>query len=183
MKLVKTSDLIQRRLNIFSARGRYRFRLEHRWGEGPAVLCIMMNPSLAGSVKETDMTTEKCKRIWNHHGFAAHVAMNLWPFINPDPRIMKDHISNLSERSRARLIELNDGFILEEAGNVAKVVIAWGAEFHDPRGLEVARKLNLAGHDLWCLGTNNDLSPRHPLARGNNRVPADAQLLKWIRLT
>jgi hypothetical protein len=31
----------------------------------------------------------------------------------------------------------------------------------------------------YCMGTNKDGSPKHPLARGHNRIPDDQQPILW----
>lgn len=33
--------------------------------------------------------------------------------------------------------------------------------------------------DLWCWGTNADGSPKHPMARGAHRIPADQKPIIW----
>jgi hypothetical protein len=43
-----------------------------------------------------------------------------------------------------------------------------------PRVMELLR-----GIDVVCLGTTRNGSPKHPLARGRERVPDDAPLVPW----
>jgi hypothetical protein len=60
------------------------------------------------------------------------------------------------------------------------VVVAWGngGVLHG-RAREVGQRLAAAGIRLWCLGATKDGHPKHPLARGRERVPDDAPLIPW----
>jgi hypothetical protein len=164
---------------IFSDCGLYRYFLERRWGPGKAVLCNMLNPSWAGSKQATDHTTEKCCTIWKGWGFGAHWAVNTHPHIEADPKQMQKHMANLKPAVRKEIMERNLSLILEKAPQAGLIVAAWGRVF-DPSIPElITKEILKLGLDIYCLGTNKDGSPRHPLSRGKNHVPVNQQPVLW----
>ena len=164
---------------IFSDCGTYRFFLEIRWDSNPAVACVMTNPSLAGSAKPTDLTTIKCCCIWRAWGFGAHRAVNAYPYISPDPKAMLDYMDELPAADYVQLIAKNDEHVLAACKDAGIVVVAWGNNVPKARAGVLTSKLLQAGHKLYCLGTNKDGSPRHPLSRGKNHVPVDQKPVLW----
>lgn len=77
-------DDIQRTA-VISSCGRFRPRLGRRWGAGPALVLLMLNPSKADSEKD-DPTVMKGMRIASNHGYNALDVVNLFDYRATDPR-------------------------------------------------------------------------------------------------
>ena len=68
---------------------------------------------------------------------------------------------------------LNDAYIKDFTSN-SILILAWGSTRYKKRAAEVLDLLS--DRELWCLGTNKDGSPKHPLY-----VRADAPLVPFVR--
>lgn len=153
--------------------GRYRYTLGRRWcpdalGPMAHVLWVMLNPSTADA-DAPDPTITRCMGFADSWGFAEIRVVNLFALRDKDPRalvVADDPVG-----------PANDSHITREASLAAiksgcRVVVAWGrcgplASFRAGR-LLMARRVErvaqlLEANELWCLGTNADGSPRHPL--------------------
>ena len=161
----------------------------------------MLNPSDADSKKD-DPTTRRLTHFTRTWGYDGWIAVNLYPFISSDPAEMwkranwefngpdwyarDDMLANLSD--------------IEKAGRMSALrVVAFGAQpaEHDQVWLEeclerFGQPFNLAegkrpatvaydDQNFWCLGTNKNGQPLHPMTRGKMRVLDDAKPTIWRR--
>lgn len=141
----------------FSPCRRYRYQLIRRWGHRETFPICMLNGSTANATDNDPTITrvinfaklEGCDAIdvRNAHAYAATESKELKLVADP---YGPDNIQWLE-----RMAEEYDW-----------IVVAWGAlaKFPDPKhAIRVLEILISHGSDLYCLGTNNDGSPKHPL--------------------
>lgn len=135
--------------------GRYRYRLGRRWGEGPTMALVMLNPSTADGEAD-DPTIRRGIGFARREGCGALEVGNLlaWRATHPrdlpdDPQVAegpgnRDHLRRLLEETRG------------------PVVVAWGSH---PAAGEPARRLLEAypAAAFLCLGVTASGAPRHPL--------------------
>lgn len=135
---------------------------------------LMCNPSDADAFRN-DPTVGETVKFTRRWGGDITWVVNLWGFRSPYP-------SDLRKRAvgfRGDDAE-NDRAILLACSLATRVIIAWGNHGQlDHRATIVLRLLAQHGYDLHCLGTTQDGYPKHPLARGRHRIPADLQPIPW----
>lgn len=158
---------------VFSDDYKFRYRLERSrvpsLFEQPTgtALFVMLNPSIADDVVD-DPTLMRCKSFAFETLRAARlVVVNLYAFRATDPRDLK--------RANFPIGPDNDRHIREALNEAsAGVVCAWGTLAQRSRVEWFADEAMHAGKPLWCLGTNIDGSPKHPLY-----VPGTTKLIPW----
>jgi hypothetical protein len=157
----------------FSPDKAYRYVLTRTWdAAAPAMTWIMLNPSTADAMKD-DPTIRRCVQFARRERCGRIGVVNLFGFRATDPR-------SLSLPGRDPVGPANDRFLEMHTRKAALVVAAWGVGGAlNGRAREVGQRLAAAGVQLWCLGVTKDGHPKHPLARGRERVPDDAPLIPW----
>lgn len=145
----------------------HRTHLSRRWAEsGPMGVFIMLNPSTADD-HENDPTIRRCIGFAKQFGWSGFRVANLFTMRATKPR-------DLYAMLKADPDKANDTFanvVLAEAFEEAEksgdqVVAAWGKPGHRnvaARASQVQAMASIHGATLWCLGTNKDGSPKHPL--------------------
>jgi len=154
----------------FSPDRRYRFSLRRRWGAGPGLLMVMLNPSRADAERD-DPTTTFCVNRARERGFGRYEAVNLFALVDPSPAALRT-VEDPVGRG-------NDGWIRRAAKRADRIVVAWGRH---GRLLDRERKVLTILRDdtLSCFGHNADGTPRFPRALPRDihyqpfRDPADA---------
>ncbi len=168
------------------ADGSWRYCLTWPPGEPelPRALWVLHNPSVAG-VYTSDRTAEKVRAfslaaafmrfgVSQPFGVEGFRIVNVWPYRATDPK-------KLWAASRAaRLGVCNDIHIANAVmATAGPVVVGWGS----PNPPAAARALTFEDiaitlgilrtlrDPIYCLGTNKDGSPKHPLY-----LPADTKL-------
>lgn len=147
---------------IISPCGRYRYLLQR--GEAPACSIVLLNPSTADAETD-DRTTNKLKGFTRDWGYPGYDLYNVGAGRATDPRdwlAMDDPIGP------------DNDFYLTLAACRPLIVVGWGN--NAPADL-VARAVNIltqGGAELWCLGVNDNGSPKHPLY-----IPYSARLQRW----
>lgn len=152
----------------YSEDGRYRWWYERRWGDGPSLCWIGLNPSTGDTTGRPRPTLRKVVERARKEGLAAVSVVNLFSWRATKPADLRaahgagiDIIGNRT-----------DTVIKEFSERSAVTLAAWGA--HGSlldRGNRVAQLLS---HPL-CLGTTSSGEPRHPLY-----VAATAEAVPYI---
>jgi hypothetical protein len=145
-----------------SACRKYRYALTRRWGDGPQVLFVMLNPSTADEVDD-DPTIGRCIGFAKSWGFGSLAVGNLFAFRTPSPSLLLQTTDPVGVD--------NDHWLGKLQASAELTVAAWGnhGSFHG-RGKAVARTL-ASPHVLRLNGTGE---PAHPLY-----IPADTRPMPW----
>lgn len=165
-----------RKSAVISDCGTYRYSLERRWGDGPAVLFVMLNPSTADA-EQDDPTIRRCigfARDWGADGIRV---CNLYPWRATSPRDLPRGPEVFGELPGGH--EHNARAIDRALDGADRVIMAWGANPGPwpSQPAVVAAQIRAAGHDLYALGRTKDGHPRHPLY-----MPASAVPIPWSPL-
>ncbi len=153
---------------VFSADGGpYRYVLWRRWGPGPLVLFVMLNPSTAGAESD-DATIRRVVAFAKEWGCGGLYVGNLFGLVTPYPKELEKVVDPVGAR--------NDEFIVEAAKECDYAVVAWGAcpfKRVAQRSVWVIRLLEGNGLPVMCLGKTKGGEPAHPLrlARDTKLVP------------
>ncbi len=142
----------QRSIAYYSPCGTYRYGLERIWGEGPALLFVMLNPSTATEEKN-DPTIERCQRRAIQLGFGTLKIANLFAFRATLPTDLRKADDPEGPENAALLGQWS--------GKAQMTIAGWGT--HGAllgQGTRVAPLLN---GDVRHLGLTKDGHPRHPL--------------------
>lgn len=151
-------------------------------------LWIGHNPSGASDHRDEEgLTRQKIRAFsyrWCQPGQTLGYDLgNLYPFKNPDktacqrymrkadPKRLDDHLDQLVGQLRAKPPSM--------------IVACFGTlERHQEEWCDTvfARIAAVRPGPVFCLGMNEDGSPKHPLARGRYRVPDDQQPVLWRTL-
>ncbi len=153
---------------IISECGRYRYLLTRETNlllaEKPGALFIMLNPSTADAALD-DPTIRRCRAFATAWGCAGLAVANLYAYRATDPRELwrcADPVGPENDRHLAAL-----------AAEHGDIVCAWSGHAKPERVAAVVGILQGAGARLWCLGTNQDGSPKHPLYIKQNQPLID----------
>ena len=151
----------------------YRWQLKRWWDRRPKALICMLNSSYADGDKNDPTIVMLIKLIYAL-GYGGFTVVNWCPYIatNSDELfkwrwdIEMAHIIHWAEiRNLALIRELTD--------EAAVRIVAWGNQCPQA-GITQKTLLALSNnlyYPLMCFGFNKDgRSPRHPMARGRNRL-------------
>lgn len=149
-----------------SACGKYRYVLFRKWGDGPNVSFIMLNPSTADD-KTDDPTVTRCIKRAQSMGFGSLNIVNLFALRATDPaelRRVADPIGDVNMSAIAAAVVRSN-----------MIICAWGKHgAYKMRGDVVRTVLKGMGVPLHHLGLNKDDTPKHPLY-----VPYSQQPILW----
>jgi hypothetical protein len=151
------------RTALFSAYGRFRYRLGRRWGEGPTVAFVLLNPSIADDEVD-DATIRRCIDFAKRLGFGGLEVVNLYAYVATDPAELR--------RAGYLVGPENDRHIVEAVSACDRVVLAWGVHAgrreRPTQVLELLRSIGISPH---CLRRTSSGHPEHPL-----RLPKTCEL-------
>jgi len=129
----------------------WRYALERRWGSGPFVLFVGLNPSTADE-SEDDPTIRRCVRFAKGWGYGGLLMGNLFAYRATRPADMIAAEDPVGPDTDVWLTTL--------AIRSGLVVAAWGAHpFSRGRDKDV---VDLLGN-MYALGLTKSGAPRHPL--------------------
>lgn len=154
---------------VMSSCQRYRYRLIRRWGPGPLLPIIMLNPSTADEWNN-DQTVKRClyfvERIGGYGGFVIVNLMSWRATLTTD--IPADRATAVGPD--------NEKHLLDVMKDQASVLCAWGGSGERfGRDHEVMALLRKQGVQALCLGVTQDGHPRHP-----SRLPNSAVLVPFL---
>lgn len=189
----KVVSLPEKRIVHFARERTVRLCLSHWWIDKPKryAAWLMLNPSTADHLKD-DPTTRRVTHFSKIWGLDGWVIVNLYPWISSNPKDIwyrarwYDH-DGWYDRDD---LMINQGVIETIARKSALRVAAFGAQpfLRDEEwleqcleGFEQPAEDEGSDEDLYCLGTNKQGQPLHPMARGKWRVPDDRQPRIWRR--
>ncbi len=149
-----------------SACGKYRYTLWRSWapvsGLSRCLSWVMLNPSTADASID-DPTIGRCIEFSQREGFDHMVVVNLYAFRSTDP-------SALWQMGYVDAVgPVNAWHVVDAVASTDQTIVAWG----NPGGGHMPQLLRDAG-PLWCLGTNKNGSPKHPLY-----LRGDTPLVRW----
>lgn len=155
------------RATVFSPCRKYRYTLWREWEAYPLALeweakrfqsylmIIGLNPSTADETKD-DPTIRRCIDFAKQWGFGALCMTNLFAFRATHPAEMK--------KAEMPAGMDNEHHIRRRASQAGFVLVAWGKHGkHHHQDLNVCRYLREIEVQPYCLGTNGDGTPKHPL--------------------
>ncbi len=140
------------------------------------IVFLLLNPSTADAFEPDPTVTDCRKRAMNWGGFGILEVVNLFAFRSTYPTDLKKCACGFrgddSENNRE---------IMEACRGATMVIAGWGNHgVLDSRDRFVRNLLHLSNIELHHLGlTNGYAQPKHPLARGVHRIPADQQPIPW----
>lgn len=140
-----------------------------------SVAFVLLNPSTADAFK-LDPTVGRCVKWAAMWGFDACEIANVFALRSPWPA----DLYTANREGRALGVDnVNDAHILSMCERADLVVVGYGNHGDDARlgrrGSKVISMLAGEWIELHHLGLNKDGSPKHPLARGRNRIPDNIQ--------
>ncbi len=177
--------------------GTSRMWLKRAWGAGPMILWAGANPSDADGLRD-DPTMWRVMEFSAAWGFGSCVMINPIPHISSTPAAALEWVKRAEEwmidgdlpTPEWEVYQHNLSVWIEQIDRADAYVAAWGnivpPDFMRRWLQDVAEavendydSLGLKPVEWLCLGTNSNGSPRHPLSRGKNRVPADFKPVPW----
>lgn len=167
--------------------GGCRFLARRAWGSGPHIHWHLINPSDADARRD-DPTMLRMIGFSFRWGFGSLSVTNFYPCIASQQILMRSWRARrrAGDADKVRAWQRNVATVAEEMNRPGVPhVAAWGNGVEQPDLEEfwsdVCLKMDEDAPVIeWkCLGTNDDGSPIHPLARGKHRVPDNATLRPW----
>lgn len=135
-----------------SNKNEYRYQLWRIWDEEkPIVMFIGLNPS-DGDCKADDKTIGRLMNFSTKWGFGGFYVGNLFGFVTPDPKELK--------QSKNPIGSANDKHLKEMSGKCDKIVCIWGND-----GILLGRNKEVMNMfpNLYCLEKSKENHPKHPL--------------------
>lgn len=164
----------------FSDCGLFRWRLDRWWADGPRALICGANPSKAGA-EEMDPTMHRVVALTRGR-WSGYTMVNGLPYIATDPAACEAWRQDWQAYRWADLRALrakNHAAIRAISPSAAIRIVAWGNLIAAPSA-DLLAALSCDGrYPLYCWGETNGGSPKHPLARGKARIPADLEPMVW----
>lgn len=138
---------------VISECGKFRYRLERRWGDGKPLVWVMLNPSTADALLD-DPTIRRVRGFTEREGYPALVVVNVFALRATNPRELRD--------IRGGFDGHNMRIIREEVFG-RDVIAAWGNHAAGCPTLQYVRMALVFAGSVRCLGLTKSGQPAHPL--------------------
>lgn len=141
--------------------GNYRYALGRRWGDGPRMLFIMLNPSTADHI-EDDPTIKRCMGFAKREGCESIEVVNLFALRASKPKFLTRYDFHTTHGGNA-----TTNWTLDAISRSDIIIAAWGADKMSGRGWRYLMETldhhapDITMHHLGPL--TKDGFPRHPL--------------------
>lgn len=154
---------------VISSCGQFRYRLSRRWADGPALVFIMLNPSIADADID-DPTIRKCVAFATLLGYCAIEIVNLYAFRATKPDDLKKAGWSVGVANNTHIIEA----LTLAAIHDSPVICAWGAHARGrQRAVEVIDIIRRMSLRPMALRKLSDGVPEHPLYIPYSCTPVD----------
>ena len=152
--------LVMQRTALFSSCMTYRYRLGRRWGPGPLVAFVLLNPSTADEQRE-DPTVRRCIGFAQRVGFGGLELVNLYAYRVTQPEDLR--------RAGYPVGPGNDLHIEAAVRECERVLVAWGSHAQrQSRPQDVLALLRQLNIEPYCLRLTRSGHPEHPLRLPHN---------------
>ena len=138
---------------VFSEDRTYRYTLWRKWGEGPVVHFVLLNPSTANEI-DNDPTVERCERRARKWGFGGMNLTNVFAYRSTSPWELYKYYEPIGQP--------NSGYIYETAKRSNCTICGWGEHGRYKARHETMRAL-LGDFPVYALKVNKSGIPSHPL--------------------
>ena len=166
----------------FSDDGRFRHRLDRWWAEGARALVCMANPSKAGA-DENDPTIHALIALVRPLGYPGLTVVNASDYIATSPDDHRRWLVNLDLSARRSHDDRVRASVAALTSGAAVRFVAWG-NLVEP-SLSIIRLTDALSedgkHDLMAFGMTRTGAPKHPLARGKERIVPGTPPIIWKR--
>lgn len=146
----------------FSNDDKYRYKLGRIISEGrKSVLWIMLNPSTANAFI-LDPTLRKCREFSKRWGYNIMLVGNVFAYRSTDPKGLYKIKDPLGKENKKAIEEM----ALDYNNSECDIICGWGQEkIVDKYKKQINDMLLPFAMEkmLYCLGTNKNGSPKHPL--------------------
>ena len=139
---------------LFSSDQVYRYVLWRRWGAGPYITFVGLNPSTADAHND-DPTIRRCINFAKDWGHAGIYMLNAFAFRATDPKMMKAAASPIGPE--------NDEFIERYHALCICTIACWGTHGDFMNRANAVRLMLEAQGGLYNLGLTKRGHPKHPL--------------------
>lgn len=171
-----------RQMNQIFVPSEFRERLVRELG-GTKTLCVLMqNPSMAEAEDDTknDPTILRLCGFTTRLGFGRLLVGNTYPRRTPQPKALYEWLYNMPYQQRDVYRQQALDIAVGLAREADMVIAAWGNGHADDNWPKrFAQGINAAGFDLHAFALTKDGNPRHPLARGKERIPDETVPFLW----
>lgn len=151
---------------LFTSDKMYRYMLIRRWNDGPAAMCIGLNPSTANEETD-DPTITNLKSILKTLGFGALYMANLFSLVSSKPEKLRECPDPVS---------INDDVLIHYKQFVETIIFCWG---NFPMAQYRAKVIVPMFPDAKCFGKNRNGTPMHPLALMYNGTVKQPKLITY----
>lgn len=158
----------------------HRATLSRWWAPGPRALVCMANPSTADATTN-DPTIHNLIRLIQALGYPGFTVVNVETKIASWPKDLRTWLDTVDHAERKEWRDRNEADIRALSEGAAVRIAAWGNEPRQDWHLaRIVRALTLDGrHPLMAFALTKNGHPRHPLARGTQRLVVGAPLIVW----
>lgn len=168
---------------VLSDDGCYRYELTRFWCDPDAFLqraatFVMLNPSTADASVD-DPTIQRCMKFARAWGLDGIRVVNLYAYRASQPSAMWEALARGVDIVGPENPHTLRKALLRAYNECLPVTVAWGNHGAQGRVEWLTRQARDLHVRLQCLGTTQSGAPKHPLARGQHRIPDDFTPLPW----